>query len=82
MPLPMPASRAKRLCPSGVWLPPDFTYYRETSRKVMALVGELGAAPGGSILGMVYLGVVASRIASFTSMDSLLTFFGAIVAIY
>jgi DNA polymerase-4 len=39
----MPASRARRLCPDGVWLPPDFPYYRETSRKVMALVGELGA---------------------------------------
>jgi DNA polymerase-4 len=39
----MPASRARRLCPDAVWLPPDFTYYRETSRKVMALVGGLGA---------------------------------------
>ena len=37
----MPASRARRLCPDAHWLPPDFTYYRETSRKVMALVGEL-----------------------------------------
>ena len=38
----MPASRARRLCPGAEWLPPDFPYYRETSRKVMALVAELG----------------------------------------
>src|SRR6201996_3729343 len=34
----MPAARARRLCPDGVFLPPDFTYYREASREVMALV--------------------------------------------
>jgi DNA polymerase-4 len=40
----MPASRARRMCPDAHWLPPDFAYYRETSRKVMALVGELGVS--------------------------------------
>jgi DNA polymerase-4 len=30
----MPASRAKRLCPSGVWLTPDFERYRAVSRQV------------------------------------------------
>src|SRR5687768_6225618 len=30
----MPASRAKRLCPSGVWLPPDFERYREVSHQI------------------------------------------------
>jgi DNA polymerase-4 len=34
----MPAARARRLCPDGVYLPPDFTYYREASREVMELV--------------------------------------------
>ena len=34
----MPAARARRLCPDGVYLPPDFPYYREASREVMALV--------------------------------------------
>ncbi len=34
----MPAARARRLCPDGVYLPPDFSYYREASREVMALV--------------------------------------------
>jgi DNA polymerase IV len=37
----MPASRARRLCPDAHWLPPDFAHYRETSRKVMALISEL-----------------------------------------
>jgi DNA polymerase-4 len=34
----MPAARARRLCPDGVYLPPDFAYYREVSRAVMQLV--------------------------------------------
>ncbi len=34
----MPAARARRLCPDGIYLPPDHAYYREASREVMALV--------------------------------------------
>jgi DNA polymerase-4 len=34
----MPAARARRLCPDGVFLAPDFAYYREASREVMAIV--------------------------------------------
>ena len=34
----MPASRARRLCPQAVFLPPDFAYYRAASAEVMALV--------------------------------------------
>ncbi len=34
----MPAARARRLCPHGVYLAPDFAYYREASREVMAAV--------------------------------------------
>ncbi len=34
----LPAARARRLCPDGVFLPPDFAYYREASREVMAIV--------------------------------------------
>jgi DNA polymerase-4 len=30
----MPATRAKRLCPEGVWLVPDFTRYREVSQHI------------------------------------------------
>jgi DNA polymerase-4 len=34
----MPAARARRLCPDGVFLPPDFAYYREASKQVMGIV--------------------------------------------
>jgi DNA polymerase IV len=34
----MPAARARRLCPDGVFVAPDFTYYREASAEVMAIV--------------------------------------------
>ena len=34
----MPAARARRLCPHGVFLAPDFAYYREASREVMTVV--------------------------------------------
>jgi DNA polymerase-4 len=34
----MPASRARRLCPQAVVIPPDFSAYREKSREVWALV--------------------------------------------
>jgi DNA polymerase-4 len=34
----MPAARARRLCPDGVFLTPDFAYYREVSRVVMGIV--------------------------------------------
>jgi DNA polymerase IV len=33
-----PASRARRLCPDGVFLAPDFAYYRDASREVMEIV--------------------------------------------
>jgi DNA polymerase IV len=39
----IPAARARRLCPDGVYLTPDFAYYREASREVMALVSDCGA---------------------------------------
>ncbi len=34
----MPAARARRLCPDGIFLAPDFTYYREASREVLGIV--------------------------------------------
>jgi DNA polymerase IV len=40
----MPAARARRLCPHGVFLAPDFAYYREASREVMASVRSMADA--------------------------------------
>lgn len=34
----MPAARARRLCPQAVVIAPDFTFYREASRRMMDLV--------------------------------------------
>jgi len=34
----MPASQARRLCPHGVFLTPDFAYYREASAQVMEII--------------------------------------------
>jgi len=39
----MPTSRARRLCPDAVLIPPDFAAYREASGRVMALVRATGA---------------------------------------
>jgi DNA polymerase-4 len=46
----IPASRARRLCPDGVYLTPDFAYYRVASREVMALVRE--SAPSAEVIGL------------------------------
>ncbi|HKN99664.1 MAG TPA: DNA polymerase IV [Pseudonocardiaceae bacterium] len=37
----MPTATARRLCPQAVFLPPDFTVYREVSRGVMGIFAEL-----------------------------------------
>lgn len=46
----IPAARARRLCPDGVYLPPDFPYYRAASREVMDLVRR--AAPAMELIGL------------------------------
>jgi DNA polymerase-4 len=51
----VPATRARRLCPDGVFLPPDFDHYRAKSREVMGLIGELGVATEPVSLDEVYL---------------------------
>lgn len=38
----MPTSRARRLCPDAVLIPPDFEAYRDASRRVFALVRAVG----------------------------------------
>jgi DNA polymerase-4 len=39
----MPASRARQLCPQGIFLEPDFATYRERSKELMVLVREAAA---------------------------------------
>lgn len=39
----MPASRARRMCPDGVFLPPDMAHYVECSRAVMVVLDSLEA---------------------------------------
>jgi DNA polymerase-4 len=46
----VPASRARRLCPDAVFIPPDFEAYRSVSRKVMELVRS--AAPQVEVAGL------------------------------
>lgn len=55
----MPASRARRLCPDGVYLPPDMGHYREKSAEVMAFVDELGTPRERVSLDEVYLDLSA-----------------------
>lgn len=57
----MPASRARRLCPGGVYLPPDMAHYREKSAEVMALVDALEAPRERVSLDEVYLDLSAVR---------------------
>jgi DNA polymerase-4 len=35
-----PASRARRLCPQAIFIPPDFEFYRARSREVMAVLRD------------------------------------------
>ena len=46
----MPAARARRLCPQGVFLAPDFAYYRDASAAVMTWVRD--AAPAVEVVGL------------------------------
>src|SRR5215475_15384535 len=36
----MPAVRAQRLCPEAIFVPPDFTRYREVSRSVQIILAR------------------------------------------
>jgi DNA polymerase-4 len=51
----MPASRARRLCPDGVYLPPDMSHYLDVSRQVMKVIGELAVPTEPVSLDEVYL---------------------------
>jgi DNA polymerase-4 len=51
----VPAARARRLCPNGVFLEPDFAYYRHASSEVMATVRRYGETVEVVGLDEVYL---------------------------
>lgn len=51
----MPTSRARRLCPDAVLIPPDFTAYREASQRVFALIRAMGVEVEGAGLDEAYL---------------------------
>jgi DNA polymerase-4 len=51
----MPVSQALRRCPDLIRLPVDMAHYRERSKAVMGLIGELGVATEPVSLDEVYL---------------------------
>jgi len=55
----MPVSQARRRCPDLVHLPVDMAHYRERSREVMALVGELAVPTQPVSLDEVYVELTA-----------------------
>jgi DNA polymerase IV len=68
----MPASRARRLCPDGIYLPPDMAHYSQVSRQVMALIAELEAPTEPMSLDEVYLDLTAAGFPVKTMSDLVL----------
>ena len=57
----LPAARARRLCPDGIFLAPDFAYYREASREVMTIVRRRAETIEVVGLDEVYLDLTATE---------------------
>lgn len=57
----MPASRAERLCPDGVFVPPDFTRYRAVSAEVRAIFHRYTDLVEPLSLDEAYLDVTANK---------------------
>src|SRR5690606_29387130 len=57
----MPALRAERLCPSAVFVPPDFIRYKAVSRQVREIFGRHSALIEPLSLDEAYLDVTVSK---------------------
>ena len=66
-----PASRARRLCPEAVFVAPDFTAYRATSREVMKLVRDAAETVEVAGLDEAYLDL-SGRVAPHAAMRRLI----------
>jgi DNA polymerase-4 len=53
----MPGARARRLCPSGVFVPPRFDRYREVSGEIFGLFGEVSERVEGLSLDEAFLDI-------------------------
>jgi DNA polymerase-4 len=62
----MPAAQARRLCPDGVFLEPDFVYYRQASAEAMAIVRRGAAAVEVAGLDEAYLDLTGFTAAQAT----------------
>jgi DNA polymerase-4 len=69
----MPASRARRLCPDAIVIPPDFAAYREKSREVWDIVAQRLRSPMQhvSLDGItISVGVGPNRLVAKTASDA------------
>ena len=68
----MPSSKAARLCPAGIFIPPRIDLYREESRKIMEIVGATGAEIEQVSIDEAYLELTAQLEPFAGSHDELL----------